>query len=430
MDFSVTRIAFFILETNLVLFLALILTGTAKNLKRVLLAGSVLGFTIFLIFNLPVSVPWRFLLVCLVCCPIVFLYSGFKWRHTLVVWFILLGIGAIQIVIYAAGLSLLENGGLTGASSKIYSWGTMIPLAVTTLLARMKGWRLPLDVAGTSEHSFRATGRYSVLVVAFSQLMLLFAAYLTYFRGEVVVSPDLWAIPAAFAASILLSVFIAIRMVHLHKRDALLTARTAMAESFTSLAQSTHAQNQEFIRHSERILALCREKRYQDLSHYLEQISGNISILNSVLKVDNPIIGALLRAKVTEADIRRIRLDTDVSTSLNHLGTKALAVARIIGNLIDNAFDAVAGMETDDRCVNVKVYRAGPLLQIEVSNQGPVISPEMAELIFEPGRTTKGEGHSGLGLHIVKTLAEELLGTVDVASDEIKGTCFMVTLPA
>ncbi|MEW6182908.1 MAG: ATP-binding protein [Bacillota bacterium] len=276
---------------------------------------------------------------------------------------------------------------------------------------------------------WRISGRNAVFIVAFSQLVLLFVAYYVHFQGKVVFSPGRLVVPVAFAASILLGLYIAKRMVNLYEKDALLSTRAAMAESFTSLAQSTYAQNREFTRHIERISSLCRENRVQDLSDYLAEMSGNISVLNSVLKVDNPIIGALLKAKATEADIRRIKLEIDVSTSLDHLGIRALAVARIIGNLIDNAFDAVSGLQANRR-VDVRLYREGPLLQIMISNQGPAISADAANLIFNPGHTTKGEGHSGLGLHIVKTLTEELLGKVDVISDEAKGTCFTVTLPA
>ncbi|MEW6173067.1 MAG: ATP-binding protein [Bacillota bacterium] len=54
---------------------------------------------------------------------------------------------------------------------------------------------------------------------------------------------------------------------------------------------------------------------------------------------------------------------------------------------------------------------------------------ETAARIFEPGYTTKGEGHSGLGLHIAKTLTESLGGTVE-ALPEKDGTRFAVTLPS
>jgi len=141
------------------------------------------------------------------------------------------------------------------------------------------------------------------------------------------------------------------------------------------------------------------------------------------------LIDALLKAEVSEAEVKRIRLDIDICASLAGLNAKAVDLARIISNLVDNAFDAVLSLEEPARIVSVKIYRSGPLLRLEVRNPGPVIAPEVLEKIFEPGYTTKGEGHSGLGLPIVKTLAEKLLGKVRVFADGTNGTRFVVTLP-
>ncbi|MEW5762741.1 MAG: ATP-binding protein [Bacillota bacterium] len=232
-----------------------------------------------------------------------------------------------------------------------------------------------------------------------------------------------------FAGSIALNLFIVARMVKVYEKEALLSVREAMAQSYVSLAESVKAQNQDFKLYIGEISRLLREGRWKDLSGYLENIGDKITFLNDVLKVDNAIIGALLKAKVTEADLKRIRLDIDISASLASLDAKAVDLARIIGNLVDNAFDAVLPLEEPERIVSVKIHRTGPLLQLEVGNRGPAIDPGALEKIFEPGYTTKGERHSGLGLHIVKTLAEKLMGTVRVFTDETKGTRFVVTLP-
>jgi sensor histidine kinase regulating citrate/malate metabolism len=201
-----------------------------------------------------------------------------------------------------------------------------------------------------------------------------------------------------------------------------------MADSFSGLADSTRVQNQEFLLHLEEIAGFCREGRYRELAGYLNVLSGRISVLNDVLQVDNPVIGALLKAKATEADVRRIKLDIDVSTTLGDLGGKVLPVARIIGNLIDNALDAVSTLDEKDRVVRFSARRVGPLMQLEVENRG-LINVRPLEQVFESGYTTKGKGHSGMGLHIVKNLTESLLGNVKVSSEEADGTRFTVTLP-
>ncbi|MEW6173524.1 MAG: ATP-binding protein [Bacillota bacterium] len=277
-----------------------------------------------------------------------------------------------------------------------------------------------------------ARNRRALMLLVFFQLLLLGAALINYLiQNSVHPAGTLKhaVILASFSASIVVNIFMAGRMVKVCEKEALLTTRTAMADSFASLAASMKAQNTDFTRHIDEMSRMADEDRWEELSAYVKSISRKTTALNDVLKVDNPIIGALLRAKAAEADVRDVRLVIDIKTSLAGLGTRALDIARIAGNLIDNAFDAVLSSEIFKKTVLVEIRRAGPLLQLEVSSEGPAIDTETAERIFKAGYTTKGEGHSGLGLHIVKTLVEKLDGAVTVLPDDARGTRFIVSLP-
>lgn len=74
-------------------------------------------------------------------------------------------------------------------------------------------------------------------------------------------------------------------------------------------------------------------------------------------------------------------------------------------------------------------------LHLEVADTGIGISPEHLPHIFtcfyraDPSRNKEIAGN-GLGLSIVKTAVEKMRGGITVESQEGKGTCFHVTLPA
>ena len=74
-------------------------------------------------------------------------------------------------------------------------------------------------------------------------------------------------------------------------------------------------------------------------------------------------------------------------------------------------------------------------LHLEVADTGIGISPEHLPHIFtcfyraDPSRNKEFAGN-GLGLSIVKTAVEKMQGKITVESQEGKGTCFHVTLPA
>jgi two-component system, CitB family, sensor kinase len=64
-------------------------------------------------------------------------------------------------------------------------------------------------------------------------------------------------------------------------------------------------------------------------------------------------------------------------------------------------------------------------LRIEVSDSGPGPAPEIADRLFELGRTTKAGDSRGIGLALVRQAAERLGGTVELSEG-----VFVVELPA
>jgi signal transduction histidine kinase/HD-like signal output (HDOD) protein len=97
---------------------------------------------------------------------------------------------------------------------------------------------------------------------------------------------------------------------------------------------------------------------------------------------------------------------------------------QIMLNLLGNAVDAMQ----DGGEVNVSTSREGDMLIIAVADTGPGIDNQVADMLFSPGVTTKGDGHAGLGLSITQKLVQELGGTITVAREEQR-TIFRVCFP-
>ncbi|MGA7784219.1 MAG: ATP-binding protein, partial [Candidatus Acidiferrales bacterium] len=102
------------------------------------------------------------------------------------------------------------------------------------------------------------------------------------------------------------------------------------------------------------------------------------------------------------------------------------ALADIFSNLVVNAIEATA----KDCTVSVRLRRDGPELFIEVTDDGPGVSPENRARLFQPFFTTKPRG-TGLGLAIVERRVTELGGTVECESPVAngRGARFVVRLP-
>lgn len=109
--------------------------------------------------------------------------------------------------------------------------------------------------------------------------------------------------------------------------------------------------------------------------------------------------------------------------------TDPTRLTQILTNLLGNAVKF-----TDAGFVSLSVARAGDALEFRVADSGPGIAPQFQATMFE--RFRQGDpalaikhGGTGLGLPLVRALAEMLGGDVRVESAAGQGATFIVTLP-
>ena len=85
--------------------------------------------------------------------------------------------------------------------------------------------------------------------------------------------------------------------------------------------------------------------------------------------------------------------------------TTPVALAQILSTLIENSLVHGRGL------VRIDARRSGPSVVVEVSDQGPGVSPELAPHIFERSVSTKS---TGLGLGLARDLAESHGGRLEL----------------
>ncbi|WP_278259611.1 ATP-binding protein [Nocardioides convexus] len=100
----------------------------------------------------------------------------------------------------------------------------------------------------------------------------------------------------------------------------------------------------------------------------------------------------------------------------------------VLGNLIDNAFDALADART--RRVDVRLSGTGDRLRVQVDDSGPGLDDAAAARVLDRGWTTKAEPGTGrgLGLALVVQVARRHDGDVVVGRSDLGGARFTVTL--
>jgi signal transduction histidine kinase len=129
---------------------------------------------------------------------------------------------------------------------------------------------------------------------------------------------------------------------------------------------------------------------------------------------------------------RAKHLGIDINVHIHHdceVKCNQVQISQIFINLINNAIDAVDGLEEKEKYVSIIVFKRENELVINIENGGPKISQVMTDKIFQPFFTSKpiGKG-TGLGLSISKKLAQLHNGNLTLLSDTQK-TTFQLTLP-
>ncbi|MCP5158830.1 MAG: HDOD domain-containing protein [Gammaproteobacteria bacterium] len=125
-----------------------------------------------------------------------------------------------------------------------------------------------------------------------------------------------------------------------------------------------------------------------------------------------------------------VSLTLNLKEGLAPLARGRDAVQQILLNLVRNAAEALGEgghitVTTQDG-VNLHGRR---YVEIAIADDGPGLPEALRAALFQPVVSTKGEGHAGLGLSIVKNLVEELGGQVIYRPNPGGGTVFLALLP-
>ncbi len=198
-----------------------------------------------------------------------------------------------------------------------------------------------------------------------------------------------------------------------------------------SFTESMRAQQHEFSNRMHVIAGLLELGRPEDALDYVNEIRGTSADLDEALRTHfgAPQIVGLMLGKAAEANERGIDLTIEPDTNLGSSSGRVQALTTILGNLIDNAFDALANTPAPRR-VRVGVRETEEDLTVTVADNGPGVPAGDASRIFRNGYTTKRGSlvrHSGLGLSLVHNTVTKLGGSVSVTDGP--GATFTVVLP-
>jgi two-component system CitB family sensor kinase len=199
------------------------------------------------------------------------------------------------------------------------------------------------------------------------------------------------------------------------------------------LSDALRAHAHEFSNRLHTLAGLIEMGRYDEaLAMITEEGTVQHELAESVARrIENPVLSALVLSKSVVAAERGIDFRLSEDTKVNAGIGDNRDLVTIVGNLLDNAFDAVAQQAPNhERRVDLSIHADGSGIAIDVRDSGPGIDPGLGTTIFDKGITNKSGNGSprGLGLTLVRHAVGRRGGVIDFVNDG--GAVFRVRLPA
>ncbi len=210
-----------------------------------------------------------------------------------------------------------------------------------------------------------------------------------------------------------------------------------MAKQFTQIkkySEMLRVQTHEYSNKLYTISGLIQIGAYQEAVDLIgSETSGYQELINSLMDiVADPILAGTLLGKYNKAKELKVDFHIDPDSSMIDVPKtiKREKLVTILGNILDNSFEAVLERDEKKRRVTLSMTDLGNDLIFEFDDSGNGIQEKNRDTIFKKGFTTKKktQGH-GMGLFLAEKALASLQGNINISSSELGGAAFTVIIP-
>ncbi|WP_162287828.1 sensor histidine kinase [Indiicoccus explosivorum] len=206
-----------------------------------------------------------------------------------------------------------------------------------------------------------------------------------------------------------------------------------MAATLTEVKQYSEdlrAQTHEFKNKLYVLLGLLQLGKTEEAIGFINEESAGHQVQANVIlsNIKDEKVQAILLGKAAKASEQKVKFRVSAESSLQPLphALDLMPLLTILGNLIDNAFDAAKQQPAGE--VSFFSTDIGNDIVFEVTDTGAGIAPELLPEVFSKGYSTKGTDR-GYGLFNVERELQAIGGLIEVESEAGEGTTFTVYVP-
>lgn len=213
-----------------------------------------------------------------------------------------------------------------------------------------------------------------------------------------------------------------------------LTAFKQLAEELTGVkafVQALRVQTHEYKNKLHTIAGLLHLGHTQQALKYLSQVKDAHDHVTKFLneRIYNENISGLLLSKIGRGKELGITVKIDEESKFTQFPGKLdhHDFVVLFGNLIENAFDALTVIDKEEKEIHISIDDHDGILAILISDNGIGIPEDLLPHIFENGYSTKAKENRGIGLYLINEIVTKANGTIEVTSEDNKGTTFIIT---
>ncbi len=223
----------------------------------------------------------------------------------------------------------------------------------------------------------------------------------------------------AFYMSAFILIAVTVLAVYSHNRISrlsLMEMQNIMYENQFEMMQNMQ-QTIKTIRHDIRnhlasVDSLIKRGQYEEAESYIQKTTGALDYAASVSSTGNTVLDAIINYKLSRLDPKiKLRYEASVPKDLS---ISPFDLTVILGNLIDNAVEAVEKVKEGDREISVTIkYDRGRLLIAIRNTYDGILTTNGQEVLT---RKANASFH-GIGLKHVREIVEKAQGVMDFSFD-------------
>ncbi|MEC9488513.1 MAG: ATP-binding protein [Halanaerobium sp.] len=227
----------------------------------------------------------------------------------------------------------------------------------------------------------------------------------------------------------MVSIFLVQYLVDMLKLQRKETADLLVETSRQQLNWELRMQSHDYNHHLGMLNMMLKLGKAREARDYLQGVVDDLENIEEIIKTGNQALNALLYSKIARAKKRGVEIAIFVETPLSPCFVSDWDLNRIMGNLLDNAIEALQNKPSRRR-VEVLISGSEQYNRIEVKTMGALIPAQIEKEVFNRGYSTKKEMGHGLGLAICKEIVEKYNGHILLNRDEQEvANTFIVKLP-